>query len=145
MKSKHDFPSLNSKPPEGLKPDGTPYKIIVADEHDFSRKQIKQILESEGYDIVGEAKNGQEALNILDNYPEKIDLITTELDMPVLDGYALLFEMQNREKSPKIAFISKETTKGVLKDLLQMGASDYILKPIQRTRLLERIKLVVRK
>lgn len=145
MRSKHDFPSLNSKLPEGVKPDGTPYRIVITDDHDFTRKQIRQILESEGYEIAGEAKNGQDALRILDNYPEKIDLITTELDMPVLDGYALLYEMQNRDNPPKVAFISAETTKGVLQDLLKMGATDYILKPIQRSRLLERVKLAVKK
>ena len=74
-----------------------------------------------------------------------LDLITTTLDMPVLDGYALLFELNKRNLKAKIAFISEDTTKGVVEDLLKMGAADYILKPIERERILKRIKLVLNK
>ncbi|MBN1500214.1 MAG: response regulator [Spirochaetes bacterium] len=144
MKSKHDFPSLNSKKPDGLKPSGKPYTVIVTDAHEFVRKQIKQILESEGYKIIAEAKNGREALELIDDYKD-VDLVTTELDMPELDGYALLFELSQKERKPKVVFICEDTTKGVLQDLLKMGASDIILKPIQRAKLLERIKLAARK
>ncbi len=145
MKSKHDFPSLNSKNPDGLKSNGKPFTLIVTDPHEFSRKQIKQILESEGYKIVGEAKNGREALDLLSEMESDVDIITTELDMPVLDGYALLYELSTKEKKPKVIFICNDTTKGVLQDLLKMGATDIMLKPIQRAKLLERIKLASRK
>ena len=81
-----------------------------------------------------------------DKFGDKIDLIVTDLDMPILDGYALLFELKkNRNSKTKIVFVSDETTKGVLQDILQMGASDFILKPVQRTRILERIKIVLSK
>lgn len=146
MKSKHDFPSMNEKSPDGLKPTGIPYKLMVVEDQDFQRKQIRQIFESEKYDVVAEASNGQEALMMYDKFGDKIDLIITDLDMPILDGYALLFELKkNRNSKTKIVFVSDETTKGVLQDILQMGASDFILKPVQRTRILERIKIVLSK
>jgi two-component system, chemotaxis family, chemotaxis protein CheY len=144
MKSKHDFPSMNEKPPEGIKPTGIPYKVLIAEDQDFPRKQIRQILESEKYDIVADVTNGQEALNIYEKLGDKLDLIITDLDMPVLDGYALLFELKkNRNANVKIVFVSDDTTKGVIQDILKMGASDFILKPIQRVRLLERIRAAV--
>lgn len=146
MKSKHDFPSMNEKSPDGIKPTGIPYKLMVVEDQDFQRKQIRQIFESEKYDVVAEASNGQEALMMYDKFGDKIDLIVTDLDMPILDGYALLFELKkNRNSKTKIVFVSDETTKGVLQDILQMGASDFILKPVQRTRILERIKIVLSK
>jgi two-component system, chemotaxis family, chemotaxis protein CheY len=145
MKSKHDFPSMNEKLPEGLKPTGIPYKVMVVEDQDFQRKQIRQILESEKYDVVAEARNGKEALDAFEKIGEaKLDLIVTDLDMPVLDGYALLFELKKiRNVKTRFVFVSDDTTKGVLQDILQMGASDFILKPIQRIRLLDRIKLVL--
>jgi two-component system chemotaxis response regulator CheY len=141
MKSKHDFPSMNEKAPEGLKPTGIPYKIMVVEDQDFQRKQIVQILESEKYDVVADARNGQEALSFFDKIGDKLDLIITDLDMPILDGYAMLFELKkNRNAKVRVVFISEDTTKGVLQDILKMGALDFILKPIQRLKLLERVK-----
>ena len=144
MKSKHDFPSMNEKRPEGIKPTGIPYKVLIVEDQDFPRKQIRQILESEKYDIVADVTNGQEALNVYEKFGDKLDLIITDLDMPILDGYALLFELKKKKNSQvKIVFISDDTTKGVIQDILKMGASDFILKPIQRIRLLERIHAAV--
>lgn len=144
MRSVHDFPSLNSKDADGVKPDGTPYKIIVIEDQDFQRKQIIQILESEEYKVIGEASNGAEGLSLIERLGDQIDLITSDLDMPVMDGYAMLYELNQKPKRPKIIFISDETTKGVLQDLLQMGIAGFILKPIQRNRILERVKQILK-
>jgi two-component system chemotaxis response regulator CheY len=65
--------------------------------------------------------------------------------MPGVDGYALLYEISQKKPKARIVFISDETSKSVLADLLQMGAADFILKPIQRGRVLERIKMVLNK
>ncbi len=145
MKSKSDFPNLNVKNPDGIGPDGRPFRVMVVDSKEFLRKQIAQILESEKYDIVATASNGKEALEKYDSLKGKVDLITTDLDMPILDGYALVYELNQRRAKPKIVFISDDTTKGVMQDLITMGISDFILKPINRRILLERIKAIVNK
>jgi len=137
------FPNLNVKSSDGLKPNGIPYRIIVVDDKDFPRKQIVQIFESEQYEVVGAAGNGREALNILDKIEKPVDLITTTLDMPVLDGYALMYELKQRPHRPAVVFISEDTTKGVMQDLISMGVADFILKPIDRRVLLERVKNVI--
>lgn len=145
MRSKHDFPSLNSKRPDGIKPSGDPYNVIVIEPNDFQRKQIISILESESYEVVADAANGQDGIDIIKRIGNDIDIVTTDLDMPKLDGYALLFQINDLNIKAKVVFISKETTKGVLQDLLKMGAADFILKPLQRQRLLERMKLLTLK
>ncbi len=118
----------------------------MVDDHEFQRKQLKQILESEGYKVIGEADNGQEAISIYDKIGGKnIDLVATDLDMPILDGYALLYELKNRDRDVKIVFVSDDTTKGVIKDLLAMGAIDYILKPLERVSVLDRFKIATRR
>lgn len=143
MKYKADFPNLNTKTPDGIAPGGRHYKVMVVDSREFSRKQIVQILESEEYDIVATASNGKEALAHYDRLNGKMDLITTELDMPVLDGYALTYELKERGNSSPVVFVSDETTKGVMQDLILMGVKDYILKPVNRRILLERVKKVM--
>ena len=140
-----DFPNLNQKSADGRRANGSSYRILVVDNKEFQRKQIAQIFESEEYEIVGTAGNGREALNILDKLDKPVDLITTDLDMPILDGYALLFELQNRPQRPLVVFISEDTTKGVMQDLISMGIADFILKPINRRVLLERVKKAISK
>ncbi len=141
MKSKLDYPTVNVKAADGVKPDGTPYNIMVVEDQEFTRKMIVQILESEGYKIVAQAANGKAALDMLKKLDNKVDLITTDLDMPEMDGYALLYEIVEQKLPVKVVFISEDTTKGVIADLLKMGARDFILKPPQRGKILERIKL----
>ncbi len=145
MKGKGEFPSLNVKSPDGIKPGGRSYKVMVVENKEFIRKQIVQILESERYDVVATASHGQEALAKLGKIDAKIDLITTTLDMPVLDGYALMYELSSKPNRPLVVFISEETTKGVMQDLIKMGMSDFILKPIDRRTILYRIKNVLQK
>jgi two-component system chemotaxis response regulator CheY len=143
MKSRHDFPSLNVKRPDGIKPSGRPYKVMVVEDKDFHRKQIVQILESENYQIIATAANGKQALKEYDSHANELDLITTDLDMPDVDGYAFLYELSQLKPQAKIVFISDDTSKGVIQDLIDMGASDFILKPIQREMLLNRIRRVL--
>jgi two-component system, chemotaxis family, chemotaxis protein CheY len=145
MKSRYDFPDLNVKSPNGIKPGGKPYKVLVVENKEFHRKQIVQMLESEKYKVVAIANNGQEGLDLYEEHKKDLDLITTNLDMPILDGYAFLYELMKRKPNVKIAFISEDTTKGVIEDLLKMGAGDFILKPVERVRILDRIKQVMKK
>lgn len=145
MKSQESFPNLNVKKPDGIRPNGRPYRVMVVEDKEFQRKQIAQILESEGYEIVATAGNGQEALRKFEKLETPVDVLTTNLDMPILDGYALMFELNQKQNRPVVVFISDDTTKGVMQDLIGMGIGDFILKPINRRVLLERIKAVVNK
>ena len=145
MKSKGDFPNLNQKIPDGIRPNGRPYKVMVVEDQEFQRKQLVQILESEGYEVVASAEDGNQALSKYDAINGSVDLITTNLDMPNIDGYALTFELSKKPSKPVIVFISQDTTKGVMQDLINMGIADYILKPINRKTVLDRIKKVITK
>ncbi|MBN2159301.1 MAG: response regulator [Spirochaetes bacterium] len=146
MKGRGEFPSLNTKTPDGIKPGGRPYKVMVVENKDFQRKQLVQFFESESYMVVATASNGQEALDKLSKIEGKIDLITTTLDMPVMDGYAFMHELARRQnRPPVVVFISEETTKGVMADLIKLGVGDYILKPIDRKTVLYRVKAALQK
>ena len=145
MKSRHDFPEINVRTASGLKPNGKPYQVMVVDDKEFHKKKIVQILESDKYSVVATASNGQEAIEQYDKHAKKLDLITTSLDMPVMDGYSFLYELSTRDPKAKIVFISEDTTKGVIQDLLKMGAVDFILKPIDRDRILKRVKMALQR
>ena len=67
MKTKQDFPTINERPPEGTKADGTKFRVLVVDDSIFVAKQLGQILTSEGYEIVATAADGKEGV---DKYKE---------------------------------------------------------------------------
>jgi len=72
-----------------------------------------------------------------------VDLITIEIFLPEVDGYAAFWEMKEMGVLPRIMFISEENTPSVVKILLENGAMEYMIKPIKREKVLERIKDVI--
>ncbi|MCB1179884.1 MAG: response regulator [Leptospiraceae bacterium] len=131
--------------PQGVSPSGRPYTVLIGEPSKFQAKQLQQILDSEGYNIIGTAEDGKE-LKEMYMANKQVDLIIMEIVMPVIDGYAAFWDM--REASailPKIFFISEENSPGVIKSLLDHGAVDYYVKPIKREKILERIKTAIDK
>ncbi|HMV45567.1 MAG TPA: response regulator [Leptospiraceae bacterium] len=131
--------------PQGIAPNGRPYSVIIAEPSKFQLKQLQQILESEGYKIIGIAETGRDLINL---YKENrlVDLIFMEVSLPVMDGYAAFWEMKEQGGIlPKIFFISEENSPGVIKSLLDNGAIDYMVKPIKREKVLEKAKIAIEK
>ena len=96
--------------PQGISPNGRPYSVIIAEPSKFQLKQLQQILESEGYKIIGIAETGRDLINM---YKENrlVDLIFMEVSLPVMDGYAAFWEMKEQGGIlPKIFFISEENS-----------------------------------
>ncbi|MBP5746985.1 MAG: response regulator, partial [Treponema sp.] len=63
MKTKDDFAQINDRPPEGVKADGSKFRVLVVDDSMFVAKQLTQILSSDGYEIVATAQDGKEGVD----------------------------------------------------------------------------------
>lgn len=145
MKSSYDFPTMNAKEPDGLKEDGTSFKILIVDDSVFVRKQLSQILTSEEFEIVEQAGDGEEALErYKENYPN-VDLVTMDITMPKMDGISALEKIIEFDKNAKIIMISALGKQELVKKALLLGAKNYIVKPLDRKKVLERIAAVLRK
>lgn len=139
MKTKTDFPNINQKNPDGLKPDGTPYRVLIVDDSIFVTKQISQILTSEKYVVVATAVNGKQGLEkYKENYPN-VDLVTMDITMPEMDGVTALEKIIEFDKKATIVMISALGKQDLVKKSLILGAKNYIVKPLQRQKVLERI------
>lgn len=145
MKTKQDFPSINEREPDGLKPDGTSFRVLVVDDSMFVAKQIGQILTSEGYEVAATAGDGEAGVEKYKELYPNIDLVTMDITMPKMDGITALEHIMNFDKNAKVVMISALGKQDLVKKSLLLGAKNYIVKPLDRKKVLERIAQVLGK
>lgn len=141
---KSDMPPINENRPEGLKPDGSPYRVLIVDDSMFIAKQLGQILTSEGFDVVGTASDGMAGLEKYKELAPNIDLVTMDITMPKMDGVASLEKILEYDKNAAVVMVSALGKEDVVKKCLLLGAKSYIVKPLDRKKVLERILSIVR-
>ncbi|HOF12398.1 MAG TPA: response regulator [Treponemataceae bacterium] len=144
MKTKQDFPSINERPPDGLKDDGTKVRVLVVDDSIFVAKQIGQILSSEGYEIVATAVDGKEGVDKYKDMFPNVDIVTMDITMPRMDGITALEQIMAFDKNAKVVMISALGKEELVKKALLLGAKNYIVKPLDRKKVLERISSVLK-
>jgi chemosensory pili system protein ChpA (sensor histidine kinase/response regulator) len=113
--------------------------ILVVDDSLSVRKFASMILKKNGYNVLN-APNGLEALKVLDE--NNVDLILTDLEMPVMHGYELLRELKRRglsEVIPAVVLTSRNNEKHKEKARL-LGAKDYIVKPFEEASLIKTLR-----
>lgn len=139
MKTKQDFPSINERAAAGQRADGTPYRVLVVDDSMFVTKQIGQILTSEGFELAGTAADGQEGLDKYKELYPNVDLVTMDITMPKMDGVTSLEKIMEFDKNARVVMISALGKQDLVKKSLLLGAKNYIVKPLDRAKVLERI------
>lgn len=102
-------------------------KILIVDDTLFMRLSLKMMLERQGYQVVGEAANGSEA--ILKYNQLKPDLVTMDITMPEMDGITALKAIKKIDKSAKVVMISALGQESTVRDAIVSGASGFIVKP----------------
>lgn len=143
MKTKEDFPDINTRKPDGFKPEGTPYRVLIVDDSMFVAKQLNQILSSEGYQIVGTAGDGLEGVEKYKELFPNLDLVTMDITMPRMDGLTALQKIIEFDKNAKVIMISALGKQDLVKQALVAGAKNYIVKPLDRKKVLERFQSVL--
>jgi len=145
MIAKNDMPSINDKAPDGTKPEGTPYRVLVVDDSMFIAKQLGQIFSSEGFEVAATAADGQQGVDKYKELHPNIDLVTMDITMPVMDGVTALEKILEFDKNACIIMVSALGKEDVVKKSLLMGAKSYIVKPLDRKKVLERVVSVLKK
>ena len=108
-------------------------RVLIVDDALIMRKRIKEIAERAGWTVVGEASNGEEALEVYDR--ERPDLTTLDIVMPKMDGVTALKRIIEADPSARIAMISAVDQRDKLTECIQSGAIDFIVKPFNAERL----------
>ncbi|MDI9480853.1 MAG: response regulator [Syntrophomonadaceae bacterium] len=112
-------------------------RVLIVDDAAFMRMMIKDILTKNGYDVVGEAENGQVAV---EKYRDlKPDLVTMDITMPEMDGIAAVKEIKSQDPAARVIMCSAMGQQAMVIDAIQAGAKDFIVKPFQPERVLEAV------
>lgn len=113
-------------------------RILIVDDAAFMRMMIKDILVKNGFEVIGEAQDGNQAV---DKYKElNPDLVTMDITMPEKDGIAALKEIRELNPDANIIMCSAMGQQAMVIDAIQAGAKDFIVKPFQADRVMEAIQ-----
>jgi len=114
-------------------------RVLVVDDEPLARRGIRQLLDSEtDFEIVGECKNGREAVSALEKLSP--ELIFLDIQMPLLDGFSFIKKV-GAENLPAIVFVTAYDEHAI--HAFETGALDYLLKPVDPLRFqktLERVR-----
>ncbi len=115
--------------------------VLICDDAAFMRVMIKDILTKNGYEVAGEAENGQKAV---EKYNEvKPDLVMMDITMPEMDGIEALKKIKESDASATVIMCSAMGQQAMVIESIQSGAKDFIVKPFQADRVLEAVKKAV--
>lgn len=121
----------------------SPYKIMLVDDHFVVREGLKLILEtSEKYQVVGEAVNGQDALENVEKLQP--DIILMDLNMPVLSGLETMKELKKKGLTIPIIILTTYNEDEMMINGLALGAKGYLLKDTSRESLFRSIDSAMR-
>lgn len=110
-------------------------KLMIVDDATFMRLSIKKMLENHDYEIVAEASNGLEAVEMYEKY--KPDIITMDITMPKMTGIEALREIKKLDSNAKVVMVSAMGQERLIREAVVNGAASFIVKPFQKDKLLE--------
>jgi len=116
-------------------------RVLIVDDATFMRMMVKDILEKNGYEVIGEANNGIKAVEIYK--AENPDIVTMDITMPEMDGIEAVKQIKAFDPSAKIVMCSAMGQQSMVMDAIKAGAKDFIVKPFQADRVLEARKKVL--
>jgi two-component system, chemotaxis family, chemotaxis protein CheY len=113
-------------------------RVILADDESHIREYLKAILVSMKCEVVGEAENGQEAVELYKS--NKPDLIFLDVNMPLKTGDEALQEIMQEDSNAFVIMLTSVADMETVKDCIGKGAANYILKDTPRKEMMEMIK-----
>jgi two-component system chemotaxis response regulator CheY len=118
-------------------------RILVADDASFMRQMIREILESEGHEVVAEASDGIEAIDQFKNHHP--DVVTMDIVMPRRSGIDAVKAILEFDPTARVVMCSALGQETLVTEALQAGAHDFIVKPFKPDSVINTLKKVLEK
>jgi DNA-binding NarL/FixJ family response regulator len=123
-----------------LRPEPAPLRVLIVDDHPMVREGLRSMLEPAGIEVVGEAGTGADALRLA--AATAPDVILLDLELPDLDGVAVLQRLRTLERVATVLVITMHDDQALVRRAVENGASGYVLKGISRRALLSALATV---
>jgi two-component system, response regulator PdtaR len=115
-------------------------RVLIAEDEALIRLDLKEMLEEEGYDVVGEAADGEQAVRLAQEL--RPDLVILDVKMPVLDGIAAAERIAAARIAP-VVILTAFSQRDLVERARDAGAMAYLVKPFSRTDLVPAIEIAV--
>lgn len=115
-----------------------PIRIVVAEDETIIRLDIVETLTAQGYEVVGEAENGQRAVELVEEL--RPDVVLMDISMPVMDGLSATRHIAERTLAP-VVILTAFSQRDLIDQATQAGAMSYIVKPFSETDLVPAVEL----
>ena len=102
-------------------------KILIVDDSRTSRKILRSILEEDGHEVIGEAKDGEEGFKLFKELTPEI--VTLDITMPVMDGIECLKLIKADDPDAKVIMVTAAGQKSKMIEAISSGASEFVAKP----------------
>jgi len=117
------------------------HTVLICDDAVFMRSLLREILEQAGYEVVGEATTGAEAVDL---YKElRPDIVTLEVVMPDIGGIDAVREIVKSDPDARILMCSALGQQALMAEATEAGAREFVVKPFQPSRVLEAVQRVL--
>ena len=116
-------------------------KVLIADDHSLIRSAMKVLLESQGYEVVAEAANGTDTVQLARLH--HVDLIVLDITMPGLDGLEVINRIRVAGLDTRILVLTSQSPLFYSQRCMKAGAAGFISKSQDLTELLRAVKIIM--
>ncbi len=117
-----------------------PKRVVIAEDEAIIRLDLKEILETEGYEIVGETGRGDDAVDLVQRHEP--DLAILDIKMPGIDGIEAARRISSDTKVP-VLILTAFSQRNLIEEARDAGVSAYLVKPFQRGELIPAIEVAL--
>jgi DNA-binding NarL/FixJ family response regulator len=114
-------------------------RVLLADDHRMLREGLRRSLSDEGFDVVGEADNGEQAVRLAAELQP--DVILMDVSMPEMDGVEATRAIRATDSKSRVLMLTMHADKDVLADAIRAGASGYLVKDCSTEEVAEAIRM----
>lgn len=118
-------------------------RVVIADDENIVRMDIREILEVNGYDVVGEAADGIDAVELCRQ--QRPDLVLLDIKMPLMDGLTAAKQIHGSGAKPAIVFLTAYNDERFIDKAAEYGSVGYVVKPLSERSLIPAIKIALKR
>ena len=115
-------------------------KVLIVDDAIFMRASIRRMLETNGFEVVGEAENG--LVGLKKYFELNPDVVTMDITMPEMTGIEALKAIRQKDPTAKIVMVSAMGQEGLVRESIISGAKTFIVKPFKEDLIVETLKKI---